>query len=285
MNKQIFKRIWIKCKKNINEAKFLIDTVKLLESKGKKLFVSEAINELFDNRYENYDYSQNIDLLIVFGWDGSILRACSNLKECYPLILWINMGKLGFLSEIPPKKAINTINNILDWKFKIDQRALIEVTVFRDNKPIIKSNALNEAVISYKDIARLISIIGKIDGKVLAQFRSDWLIIATPTGSTAYNLSAWWPILYPSISAFILTPICSHSFMQKPIVVPDNKTLTFEILDDANLTLDGQNNYNLEIWDLVSIRKSKQTFNFIRMPWEHFYRIIKKKLHWGQGLT
>ena len=114
------------------------------------------------------------------------------------------------------------------------------------------------------------------------------MILSTPTWSTAYNISAGWPILYPKIPAFILTPICSHAFTQKPIVIPDDKTLSFEITKENRelclLTLDGQTVHNINIGDMVNIKKAKETFKFIRFPKEHFYKIIKKKLRWGEGL-
>ena len=288
----MFNNIWILTKKNISNINPLKVTIDFLLTKKKKIFLSEnAINNLKNKKYKNFntiDYSKKIDLIIVFWWDWSILKTNKKLSNFNTKIIWVNMWKLWFLSEVNPNNILWKLKQIFDWNYQIDNRSLLYAEVIRWKKIIKSAILLNEIVISYKDIARLISIRAKINSKILANYHSDWLIVSTSTWSTAYNISAWGPILYPKIPAFVLTPICSHSFTQKPIVVPDDKNLSFEITksnkEKCLLTLDGQSVYTLQIWDIVKVKKYKETLKFIRFPWEHFYKIIKNKLKWWESL-
>jgi len=235
------------------------------------------------------DYENKFDLLIVFWWDWSVLRAVRNLTHYDTKLLAVDMWTLWFLASVSPEDAVKRLWEIFAWKYKVDERELLEVAVFREKKEITRAKVLNDIVISYKDIARLISVKATIDNKTLTKYRADWLIISTPTGSTAYNLSAWWPILYPLIPAIIITPICPHSFTQKSIAIPNTKKLRFEIDksndEKASITFDGQIVHTLEIWDVVKVRKFKKTLHFIRFPWEHFYKVIRKKLNWWVNLV
>lgn len=270
-----------------DEKNCLKAVIDYLCSNWNKVFLSQHARKHVWYEYselKSIDYSKKIDFLIVFWWDWSVLRAVRNLKHFDTKLLAVDMWTLWFLASVKPEDAIRRLKDIFEWNYKFDERQLVEVSVFRWKKEIFKTKVLNDVVISYKDIARLISVKAKVDNKTLTNYRADWLIISTPTWSTAYNLSAGWPILYPLIPAIIVTPICPHSFTQKPIIIPNTKTLTFEI-DDSNdektsVTFDWQVVHTLEVWDVVKVRKFKDNLNFIRFPWEHFYKVIRKKLNW-----
>lgn len=289
----MFKTIWITTKRNLINIKIVEDTIEFLIKNNKQILLSEHARNILDKeKYKKYppiDYSKKIDILIVFWWDWSILRANRNIENYDTKIIWINVWTLWFLSEIDPSEAMSKLEKIFQCDYKIDERTLLSIKIIRNKKTVVKCKALNEAVISYKDIARLINIIAKIDNRVLANYRSDGLIISTPTWSTAYNVSAGWPILYPKIPAFIITPLSPHSFTQKPIVLPDDKKLSFEIWKDneekCSLTIDWQTVHTIEQWDIIEIEKHKDTLKFIRFPREHFYKIIKKKLKWWENLS
>ena len=288
----MFNSIWIVSKSTMVNLEPLRKVMDFLSKKNKDIYLSQqTIKLLWEekcNSVKKLDYSKKLDLIIVFWGDWTILRLNSNLQFYDTCVIWVNMWKLWFLSEISPKKAVERLAQIFNWKYNIDPRSLLSVSILSWKKETKLWNVLNEIVISYKNIARIISIKAKIDWKILSNFNSDWLILSTPTWSTAYNISAGWPILYPKIPAFVLTPICSHAFTQKPIVIPDDKTISFEVSSENKesclLTLDGQTVHTLNIWDIVKINKAKDTFKFIRFPWEHFYKVIKKKLRWGEGL-
>ena len=275
-----------------NEKEYLQKIINYLLKSWKKVFLSQHAKANISSENEklhSIDYSKKLDLLIVFWWEWSVLRAVRNLQNFETKLLAVDMWTLWFLASVSPEDTIKRLWDLFEWKYKTDEREILDVAIFRDKKEISRAKVLNDVVISYKDIARLISIKARVDKKILTKYRADWLIISTPTGSTAYNLSAWWPILYPLIPAIIITPICPHSFTQKSIVIPNTKSLTFEIDESndekASVTFDGQIVHTLEVWDIVKVRKLKSYLKFIRFPWEHFYKIIRKKLNWGANLT
>lgn len=287
----MIKTIWITTKRQIPNIKIVQETIDFLLENKKNVLLSEHARNILTGKYlklPKIDYSKKIDMIIVFWWDWSILRTNRNIENYDTKILWINVWTLWFLSEVSPDDTIKRLKEIFIWEYNMDERELLNIEIIRNGKTITKCKALNEAVISYKNIARLIHIKAKIDNKVLAHYKADGLIIATPTWSTAYNVSAGWPILYPKIPAFIITPISAHSFTQKPIVVPNDKKLSFEVTKEneekCSLTIDWQTVHTLEQWDVVEIKKYKNTFKFIRFPEEHFYKFIRKKLKWWESL-
>ena len=290
----MFKIIWIKAKKRLIDDTYIKDTIEFLTSKWKEIHISDFLHEKYRAKYPNLkilDFKTDLDLLIIFGWDWSILKANQMFTDTNmnTPVLWINMWTLWFLSEIRPNECVDRIKDIFKWKHSIDERQMLRVKVKRYWKTLIKWRALNDVVISYKDIARITHLKATIDNKVLANYKADGLIVSTTTGSTAYNMAAWWPIIYPGIPAFVLTPICSHSFNQKPIVTPNDKSLAFELTrenrnKEFSLTLDWQIFYTLKVWDTIKIKKHSKVFRFVRFPWMHFYKVIKKKLKWGETL-
>lgn len=196
------------------------------------------------------------------------------------------MGHLGFLSEIPPVQIRKTLDKLFAGKFTVDSRMMLCVELFRSGKKIGTYHALNEVAISQATISRLIELRTRVNGVKLANFSADGLLVVTPTGSTAYSLSAGGPIVHPSIRAMILTPVCPHSFSQKPIVIPDSKKIEIIVASDyetMNLTMDGQQNVKVKKDDMIKIRKDGSV-DFLRLPTEHYFMNLRDKLGWGEGV-
>lgn len=259
---------------------------KYLLKKGKKVYLEERVAQLI--KVKKYDLfkptATKVDLVLVMGGDGTILRVLSKMKGPKARFFGINMGHLGFLSEIPPVQISKTLDKIFAGKFTIDARMMLKATLKRKGKTLRTFHALNEVAIAQGTMSRLISLKTKVDGKKLATFSADGLLVATPTGSTAYSLSAGGPIVHPSLHAFILTPVSPHSFNQKPIVLPDDKKIEIEVDSDystINLTMDGQENVKVKNGDIIRIEKNG-VVEFVRLPTEHYFMNLRNKLGWGE---
>jgi len=201
--------------------------IKYLNKRGMKIYLEKRVADILKvKKYNELILGKtHVDLMIVMGGDGTILRVISKMKQIDTKFFGINMGHLGFLSEIPPVHIEKTLDLVCTDKCTGDKRPMLKAELYRDGKKIKTVHALNEVAIVQGTLSRLISLRTKIDGKKLATFKGDGLLVATPTGSTAYSLSAGGPIVHPSIEAFILTPINPHSFNQKPLVIPNTKKI------------------------------------------------------------
>ena len=255
---------------------------------GKEIFIEKHVADFIGLKsYKEFKrQSSEVDLLFVLGGDGTILSVIRSLKKIDTNICGINTGNLGFMSEIPTEKMDEAVSRILDGEFTVDKRMMLEVEVMRAKKIIKKFHALNEAVISQGSLARLINLPTTINGKKLTTYFADGLIVATPTGSTAYSLSAGGPIIYPSVQTFIITPICPHSFTQKPIIIPDDKEIGITVEgdhDQINLTIDGQDSEPLKCKDVIRIKRDGEA-HFVRLPGESFFSTLREKLDWGKRL-
>ncbi len=236
---------------------------------------------------------KGVDALIVIGGDGTLLRAVRELEDWDIPILSINRGTLGFLTELSLSEVDDVLPLLLQSRFStIDERSMLSVSALRGSRVLWKGHVLNEAVISQGAISRLIDLHTTVNGEPLTTYHADGLIIASPTGSTAYSLSAGGPIVHPQLEATILTPINPHSFSQKPIVLPAAHDIDITILTKQNkfadiqvsLTLDGQTYITLRNKDRVQIRACGQKVRFIRRREETFFRTLRAKLKWGEAL-
>lgn len=233
---------------------------------------------------------EDIDLLLVMGGDGTILRAVRELENFSVPVLSVNRGNIGFLAEMAVEEIPTLLPHFLQGDGVRDVRSIVQITARRGTKIIHDGFVLNEATISQGSIARLIDLQTTVNGEMLTTFRADGLIIATPTGSTAYTLAAGGPIVHPKLPAMILTPINSHSFSQKPIVIPGGHAVEVEILSKENkfgdtevsLTLDGQVYVTLHRHDRITASTSKRTVTFLRRREETFYSTLRTKLKWGE---
>jgi len=225
------------------------------------------------------------DLAIVVGGDGTLLNAARSLVEPGCAVLGVNLGRLGFLVDVSPEEMDTQLDRILNGEFIEEQRTLLHATVTRKREPVDVSTALNDVTIHKKDIARMIELDTWIDGRFLNRNRSDGLIVATPTGSTAYALSGGGPILHPSLDAITLVPICPHTLSNRPIVINHNSSIEIVIHEgtlQGQISCDGQINLTLNPGDRVTVRKHDHTLRLVHPPGHDYFDMLRKKLRWSE---
>jgi NAD+ kinase len=225
-----------------------------------------------------------IDLLVVLGGDGTILRGAALCADDGVPILGLNLGTLGFLSSAPPAEAEEVLAGALDGQFPIEERLRLRVEVRLVSGEVIVRHAANDAVVSQGALARLIELMVEVDGVPLTHYRADGLIVATPTGSTAYNLSAGGPIVAPEVQAVVLSPICPHTLSVRPIVLPSSGRIGVALTSPANhvqLTIDGQWGQRLQTGDRVEISRGSPPLYLFRAKQGHF-GVLREKLRWGE---
>jgi len=230
------------------------------------------------------DEAKDADIGIVLGGDGAILSACRRLGERQIPIVGVHLGYLGFLTELTMEDVRNSIEKIIAGQYTVLSRVLFLCKVKRGNEIIKESIGVNDVVISRPSLSRLILIRITIDGKEIASYRSDGVIVSTPIGSTAHNLAAGGPILSPELSAFIITPICPHTLTNRPLVIPSNTIIEMEQLSEyagIGVTVDGQVYVDLQEGDVVSIEKSHVQLLLIDTGVRTFYGILREKLNWA----
>jgi len=228
------------------------------------------------------DLGKVVDLVITFGGDGTILSAANLLLKYEVPILGFNVGKLGFLAEFSVNQIDETLDNIINGRYRIVDRAVLETEVLGK-----KIYALNDLVLEKKDSTRLITIECLSNDNHIADYRADGVIVTTPTGSTAYSLSAGGPIIAPSTNVFCITPICPHSLTLRPIVIPNNVDVKFRVAlnsGDVNLVADGRNQLSLKENDVIVIKKADYSVKLIKPLASSYYDVLKAKLHWAVGL-
>ena len=224
-------------------------------------------------------------LVIVLGGDGTLLSVARIFAATGTPILGVNLGFLGFLTEIRLADLYATLDGWCKDCHSLDARAMLHAGLWRDGKESATFEALNEVVISKGDIARMAEFAVQLDGKAVARFRADGVIVSTPTGSTAYTLAANGPILTPDVDALVVTPICPHLLTLRPIVVPGECTLTVRlegIPSHCLLTVDGQQAIDLRVGDEVRCRRSNNTVNLVRLSESGFFEALRNKLSWGE---
>ena len=240
------------------------------------------INET--SSYEKREISQQADLLIVLGGDGTLLSVARAAHPHNIPILAVNLGSLGFLAEISIDELYPTLENILAGKFEIENRMLLNACIWRNREKVEDHNVLNDVVINKGAVARVISLQVLVNGQYMTSYRADGLIIATPTGSTAYSLSAGGPIIHPSMHTLVLSPICPFTLTNRSILIPDQSIIQVKLAaeyDDVRVTLDGQEGYDMRAGDILKIKKTKTSLQLIRGPNKNYYQILRDKLHWG----
>ncbi len=229
------------------------------------------------------EFASQLDLVAVFGGDGTFLYAARLVRGSGVPILGVNLGTLGFLTEVNLDEMYPVFERVLSGDYSIEERMLLEVDVMRRGEKLSGSLALNDAVINKGILARMIEFEVVVNAQLVTVMRADGLIISTPTGSTAYSLSAGGPILYPTLDAYIITPICPHTLTNRPVVVPDDAVV--EVLlrhgQDIRLTVDGQMSTLLEKRDHLKIRKAEHSVRLVQPKGGAFFSLLREKLKWG----
>lgn len=226
----------------------------------------------------------DMDLAVVAGGDGTLLSVARAAAPLGIPILGVNLGSLGFLTELQPEEIFPGLQAVLDGNLVIDERQMLRVRPFREGKEQPEFALLNDAVIAKSALARMISIELLVDGQRVTTYTSDGLIVSTPTGSTAYNLSAGGPILDPHMRAFVISPICPHSMTYRPLVVPGSVTLEIVLRSDGEAvysTLDGQIGFPMEIDDALKIDAHPNPVRLVRIADRTFFEVLRRKLSWG----
>ena len=234
------------------------------------------------------ELGRRCDLIVVVAGDGTFLGAARSLVDQDVPLLGVNLGRLGFLADVMPDEMSDRLNEILDGEFIEERRFLLDVTVERGAVRVFSGAALNEAVTHKSSMARLVEFETYIDGHLVNSQRSDGLIVATPTGSTAYALSGGGPIVHPSLDAIVLVPICPHTLSSRPVVVGGGSVVEVVLGDDAEssvqLSCDGQTTVQLAAGDRISIAKRRPDLRLIHPAGHEYYATLRAKLHWGKGL-
>jgi NAD+ kinase len=229
--------------------------------------------------------AQSPQLVIVLGGDGTLLAAARIFAKVGTPILSVNLGFLGFLTEVRLADLYATLENWCNGCHTLDERAMLHAELWRDGKEHASYDALNEIVVSKGDIARMGNFAVELDGKSVARFRADGVIVSTPTGSTAYTLAANGPILTPDVDAMVVTPICPHLLTLRPIVVRGDASLTVRVEGVPNvalLTVDGQQGFELLLGDEMRCHRSSYTVNLVRLGESGFFDALRSKLSWGE---
>ncbi|HYL06471.1 MAG TPA: NAD(+)/NADH kinase [Thermoanaerobaculia bacterium] len=233
-----------------------------------------------------FSLTAECDLVVALGGDGTLLSVARALSPGVP-ILGVNLGNLGFLTEIGRADLYPALMDVLAGKFRIEARALFDVERRSDGRPPERFRVLNDAVITKSALSRIIELTMVVDGHLIARYRADGVIISTPTGSTAYNLSAGGPILNPLLPVAALTPICAHALSLRPIVVPGTSRIEVTLetqREEVFLTLDGQEGRELAYGETVAVTQSAAAVHLVKVSDRSFYDNLREKLRWG-GLT
>lgn len=224
-------------------------------------------------------------LVIVLGGDGTLLSVARIFAATGTPLLSVNLGFLGFLSEVRLVDLYATLESWRSGCHVLDVRAMLHATVWREGEPQCSYEALNEVVVSKGDIARLGEFAVELGGLKVARFRGDGVIVSTPTGSTAYTLAANGPILTPDVDALVVTPVCPHLLTLRPIVVRGDALLSVwveAVPNQAFLTMDGQKAVELHLGDEVRCKRSEHTVNLVRLSESGFFEALRSKLSWGE---
>ncbi len=288
------KRIGIITKQNKPEAVSIVrNLVEWLRPRKIEVFIEEGVGKLVHppltgpqlNSVEREDIPRHVEMIIVLGGDGTLLSVARLVRDYAVPILGVNLGGLGFLTEITLKELYRVLERVVQGDFTTDERVVLNASVIRRGERMAEFIVLNDAVINKGALARIIDLETTINGEYLTTFKSDGLILSTPTGSTAYNLSAGGPIVYPSLHCIIITPICPHTLTNRPIMIPDDveiramlKTKQQEVI----LTLDGQQGFTLEFEDVVEVKKAEGRILLIKSPHRHYFEVLREKLKWGE---
>ena len=281
------KKIGIICKTGIAEpSEILKGLLPWLRQKNCEAYVDiETASRLNIEGFSRSEIPSLVDIIVVLGGDGTMLSVCRLVGDKGIPILGVNIGGLGFLTEVQKDELYEFFENVLAGECPIEERIMLTTYVHRNNERIAEYIVMNDVVVNKGALARIIDLETYINRAYVTTFKADGLIVSTPTGSTAYALSAGGPILYPTLSSIVLAPICPHTLTNRPIVLPDD--VIIEIIlrsqtEDVFLTLDGQVGFPLKLNDIVEVRKSPFKTKLLTPCKKDYFQILRTKLKWGE---
>jgi NAD+ kinase len=259
-----------------------------LEARGLRVLYDEETASALPNpsrAFTREELADQADILIVLGGDGTLLAAARvAASRCIP-VLPINMGSLGFLTSFTVEELYPALEETLAGRSSMSQRVMLEVELVREGTVLDRQHVLNDAVVNKSALARMIELELSIDGDFVCRYRADGLVLATPTGSTAYSLSAGGPIVHPAVEAFVITPICPHTLTDRPVVVRDSSHIEVKLIGNSEsvfLTLDGQKGIPMQSEDCIRIARSPECLKLIQPPKKSYFEILRNKLKWGE---
>jgi NAD+ kinase len=224
------------------------------------------------------------DLLLVLGGDGTLLGVARSMPPRPVPILGVNLGSLGFLTETTQEEVEATLAEVLEGRYEVEERMMLQASMIRGRKSVARQRLLNDVVINKSALARILEMNVRIDRKFVATYHADGLILSTPTGSTAYSLSAGGPIVAPSVSAFCITPICPHALTNRPLVVPDSVGIEVALrtgAEDVYCTMDGQIGLPMKSGDRLRVKRSAATLPLVVPRQRNYFDVLRRKLRWG----
>ncbi|MBP1709114.1 MAG: putative inorganic polyphosphate/ATP-NAD kinase ((P)/ATP kinase)(ppnK) [Deltaproteobacteria bacterium] len=283
----MIKQVGIIAKKNKPEAiEASRSLIKWLTSQGLEVILDDHLLKKVKGNWQPISQAHlaKLGLVIVLGGDGTFLGAARLIKNDNIPVLGVNLGGLGFLTDFPLQELFPVLEKILAGRFKTEKRMMLTSTITRKDKILAEYSVLNDVVITKAAISRIIDLETAINKHYLTTFKADGLIISTPTGSTAYSMAAGGPIVFPSLEAIILTPICPHTLTNRPILVPDSAEITIAIKspkENIFLTFDGQVGQSLKAGDVVTIKKD-HFLTMIKSPFKDYFEVLRTKLRWGE---
>jgi NAD+ kinase len=228
---------------------------------------------------------ESADLLIVLGGDGTVLAAARLLERKDVPILGVNLGGLGFLTSVTREELYSVLEQVLAGKYSTSDRMMLEAQVYRGGKVIEQQTALNDAVMNQAALARLMDFDVTVNGNFVGHYRADGIIIATPTGSTAYSLAAGGPVVHPEVRAFVITPICPHMLTNRPLVLPEASRVEIEFTageETVHLTMDGQIGFGLKTGDYIAVSRASRPARLVMPAGKTHFEVLRNKLRWGE---
>ncbi|HEB71950.1 MAG TPA: NAD(+)/NADH kinase [Nitrospirae bacterium] len=234
------------------------------------------------------DIAKKSDLIVVLGGDGTMISIAGLIEGRATPLLGINLGSLGFLTEFTYEQMLPAIERVLSGDFSYEDRIMLDTSIYYDGKREASYTSLNDLVIHRGALNHMIDIKVEVGSVFVNSYTADGLIVATPTGSTAYSLSSAGPIVYPSLNSFIITPISPHTLSNRPIVIPDNIVIEISVSSrdkgEALATLDGHVNFGIGSRHNLKIEKSKEVTRIIQSPFKDYYELLRSKLKWGETI-
>jgi NAD+ kinase len=283
------KRIGIISKPKKTEIREIVPSLtQWLRERNVEVFLDKETASLLESAEKSLSRNEmpsQVDLLVVLGGDGTLLAAARALNRKPVPILAVNLGGLGFLTVITREELYPTLELVLAGNFKTERRVQIEGELVRADEIISSFLALNDVVLNKGAIARILDFDVLVNGRFISTYKSDGLIVSTPTGSTAYSLAAGGPIVTPAVEAFVVTPICAHTLTNRPLVLPDSVQIEVVVKSQrevAYLTVDGQMGIATHSDDTVRLKKASSCVEIIQPPNKDYFEILRQKLKWGE---
>ena len=265
----------------------LADAVQRLEACGVEILLDHSTRDIAGDAptVSRPEIAAQCDLAVVIGGDGTLLDAARTLVDAGVPIVGVNRGRLGFLVDVAPDAGLEQLAGILEGRYLDEERALLETRILRDGESVASSYAFNDTVIRVRDVLQLMEFDVIIDDVLVTHQRADGLIVATPSGSTAYSLSNGGPIVGPTIDAVVLQPICPHTLTSRPLMVDASSSIRIHLWDDdvmqAQVVCDGQIYMEASLGDMIEIRRKERRVHLLHPETYDYHRVLREKLNWG----